>query len=72
MKWWHMDARVPNHPFRDSAILYAVLAGVIVLMTAVTGGGVARGVLTAVAFFLLATGWTWWRFRQKLQQRHRQ
>jgi Flp pilus assembly protein TadB len=71
MRWWRTETGIPAHPFRDSAILYAVLAGVIVLMTAITGGGIARGVVVAIAFFLVATGWTWWRFRQRLQAEER-
>jgi Flp pilus assembly protein TadB len=67
MRWWRTETEIPAHPFRDSAILYAVLAGVIVLMTAITGGGLARGIFVAIAFFVVATGWTWWRFRQRLQ-----
>ena len=71
MKWWRTETRVPDHPFRDSAVVYAVLAAVIVLMTAITGGGLARGVVIAIAFFAVATGWSWWRFRQRLQGEER-
>ena len=71
MRWWRTETGVPDHPFRDSAILYAVLAGVIVVMTAITGGGLARGVVVAIGFFVVATGWTWWRFRQRLQAEQR-
>jgi hypothetical protein len=71
MRWWPAPTRIPDHPYRDSAILYAVLAGVIVAFTAFTGGGLGRGVVVAVAFFVLATGWSWWRFRQRLQERDR-
>ena len=71
MRSWRTETRIPEHPFRDSAILNAILAGVIVGFTAITGGGIARAVLTAIAFFVLATAWTWWRFRQRLQARDR-
>jgi hypothetical protein len=56
---------LPRHPFRDSAILYAILAGVIILVSAFTGGGVTRGVVAAIGFFVFATGWSWWRFRAR-------
>ncbi len=71
MKWSRGEDRIPEHPFRDSAIVYGILAGVIVLLTAITGGGLGRGVAIAFAFFVLATGWSWWRFRQRLQERDR-
>jgi hypothetical protein len=59
---------IPRHPFRDSAIVYGVLAVVIVVFSVVTGGGLARALLIAAAFFVVATGWSWWRFRQRLEQ----
>jgi membrane protein implicated in regulation of membrane protease activity len=60
---------LPRRPFRDSAIFYGVLAGMIVVVSILTGGGVARGLAIGVAFFLVATAWSWWRFRQRLDQR---
>jgi hypothetical protein len=60
--------RIPRHPFRDSAILYAVLAVIIVVVSVVTGGGLAKGFVIAVAFFVAATGWSWWRFRERIAQ----
>jgi hypothetical protein len=58
--------KLPRHPFRDTAILYGVLAVIIVVVSAVTGGGVARGIAIGVVFFVVATGWSWWRFRERL------
>jgi membrane protein implicated in regulation of membrane protease activity len=59
---------LPRHPFRDSAIFYGVLAIVIVAVTLITGGGLAKGILIAVAFFVASTAWTWWRFRRRLEE----
>jgi asparagine N-glycosylation enzyme membrane subunit Stt3 len=59
---------VPRHPFRNSAIFYAVLAVVIVAVSAITGGGLARGIVIALAFFVISTGWAWWRFRRRLDE----
>ena len=71
MRWLRRERPLPQHPYRDSAIVYGVMAAVIVGMTAVTGGGLARGVVVAAAFFVLATGWSWWRFRERMQERER-
>jgi asparagine N-glycosylation enzyme membrane subunit Stt3 len=71
MRWPKSEARLPEHPYRDSAILYAVLAGLIVGTSALTGRGAARGIVIALAFFVVATGWTWWRFHQRLQRERR-
>jgi cytochrome bd-type quinol oxidase subunit 2 len=60
--------KVPRHPFRDSAILYGILAVVIVVVSALTGGGLARGIVIAIAFFVAATGWSWWRFRERMSE----
>lgn len=63
---------IPRRPFLGSAIFYGVLSGALVAVTWATGGGVVRGVLVAAAFFVVATGWSWWRFRQKIEARDRQ
>ena len=57
-----------RHPFRDSAIFYGVLAVVIVVVAALTGGNVTKGVVIGVVFFLAATGWSWWRYREQLDR----
>jgi hypothetical protein len=60
---------IPKHPYRDSAIFYFVLAGAVVGVTYATGGGLLRAILIAVGFFVVATAFSWWRFRQKLEER---
>jgi membrane protein implicated in regulation of membrane protease activity len=42
-----------------------VLALVILVVAAITGGGLARAFLVAVAYFVVATAWSWFRFRQR-------
>jgi hypothetical protein len=46
-------------------MLHGVLALVILVIAALTGGGLARALLVALAYFVVATGWTWFRFRQR-------
>jgi hypothetical protein len=55
-------------PYRDSAIVYGVLAAVVVLIAIITGGRVAWSIVLGLAAFVLATGWTWWRLRQRAQR----
>ena len=57
-----------RHPLRDTVIMYGVLALVIVLVAAFTGGGVAKAILVAAAFFIGATAWSWWRYRRRVEQ----
>ena len=59
------DLPAPPRPYRGSAILHAVLALVILVVAAISGGDLVKAVLVAVAYFVIATGWTWFRFRQR-------
>jgi hypothetical protein len=63
------EPSLPRRPFRDSAIFYGVLAVMIVVVTIVTDGGLVKGLAIAIGFFVIATGWSWWRFRQRLEER---
>lgn len=65
---WETESvtKPPKRPYRDSAIFYAVLAGVIVVVALATGGSVAKAAVIAAIFFVLATGWSWWKWRQRL------
>ncbi len=68
---------MPKRPFRDSAIFYGVLSILFVLVVWATGGAVLPrwddeqreigGLLIAIMFFLVATGYSWWRFRQRIE-----
>jgi hypothetical protein len=59
------DLPPPSHPYRGSAILHAMLALVILVVAAISGGNLLKSFLVAVAYFLVATGWSWFRFRQR-------
>ena len=58
---------LPKHPFRDSAIVYGLLAGIIVAVAYLTNGDVVDALVVGAGFFVLATAWSWWRFRQRLE-----
>ncbi|MDQ2910853.1 MAG: hypothetical protein M3R39_07550, partial [Actinomycetota bacterium] len=53
--------RRSSHPYRDSALAYAVLGAVVVLIAALTGSSLVRSLAGGVGAFVLATAWTWWR-----------
>jgi hypothetical protein len=69
---------LPKRPFRDSAIFYGVLSILFVLVVWATGGAVLPrwdeeqheigGLPIAIMFFLVATGYSWWRFRQRIEE----
>jgi hypothetical protein len=55
----------PKRPYRDTALLNLVLAGLIVLISWATGGDAGRAVVFAILYFVVATAWSWWRFARK-------
>jgi membrane protein DedA with SNARE-associated domain len=69
---------LPKRPFRDSAIFYGVLSILFVLIVWATGGAVLPrwddeqreigGLPIAIVFFFVATGYSWWKFRQRLEE----
>jgi hypothetical protein len=63
---------LPEHPYRSSAIFYGVLSAILLGVTYWTGGGMLRAVLVAAGFFVIATAFTWYRFRAKLEERARE
>jgi hypothetical protein len=65
------DDPLPARPYRDTAILHAVLAGLIVLVAWATGGDLGTALLVAVGFFVVATSWSFWRWRQRLAEERR-
>ena len=60
---------IPRHPYRDSAIFYGVLSACLVAIATFSGAGFVRGLIVGAGFFVVATGFSWWRFREKLRQR---
>ena len=65
------DTPPPRHPYRDTVVLYLVLAAIIVLVAWFTGGGVARAAAFAVAFFVIASTYSVWQWRKRLAEARR-
>ncbi|MFN2470158.1 MAG: hypothetical protein ABR583_04060 [Gaiellaceae bacterium] len=62
---------MPKRPYRDSAIVYGIFAAIIVVVAALTGGDLLKAGAVAVGFFVVATAWSWWRFRKRLERESR-
>ena len=71
LRWSFPEREIPKRPYRDSAILYAVLAGLVVVIAAATGGSVVRAVVIGAFFFVAATAWSWRRWRERLREEER-
>jgi Zn-dependent protease with chaperone function len=81
------ERAIPEHPFRDSAILYGALALVILIVTVATGGSLLPGdtdksfvlgaldrlgaLAVAAAFFVAATSFSWWQWRERIAGKRR-
>ena len=62
---------LPTHPYRDSAIVYGVMAVILVVLAGITGGSLVKATGAAIIFWLGATGWSWWKFRGRIRERER-
>jgi hypothetical protein len=58
---------LPGHPYRDSALFYAVLSACLVGIAWLTGTSLVRGLVVGAGFFVIATSFTWYRFHEKLR-----
>ena len=68
-----MSADPPRakRPFRDSALLYAGIAIVCVVLVFITGGNMAVAIPVVLGCFVVATGYAWWKLRQRLEEEQR-
>jgi hypothetical protein len=57
--------RRSQHPYRDSALIYATLGAIVVIVAVLSGSRVLPAVIAGVGAFVLATLWTWWRLRAR-------
>jgi hypothetical protein len=60
---------MPKHPYRDTAILYGVLALLVVVIAYATGGDVVKALVTAIFVYIVATLWSWRSWRNRLRAR---
>lgn len=72
LRWEATPRKIPAHPYRDSAIFYAVLAGAVVGITALTGGNMRTATILAPFLFVVATSYSWWRWRERIRERQRE
>jgi len=59
------DRNRSRHPYRDTAIVYAGFAAVIVVAAYLTGGDLRRAAVTAVCVYVVATAWSWYHLRRR-------
>lgn len=68
LEWQLPESPPPKHPYRDTIVVYAALAVIIVLVAWATGGQVGKAAVVAAVVFAVATTWSMRRWRAKLQR----
>ena len=68
LRWQPYELGPSKHPYRDSAIVYGALSGLVILIGAVAGASMVKTVIVAVAVFVAATLYSWWRWRDQLRK----
>jgi membrane protein implicated in regulation of membrane protease activity len=67
LEWGLPEAPPPRHPYRDTLVVYGVLAVLIVIVAWLTGGAVGKAAVIAVFFFVVASSWSLYRWRRRLR-----
>jgi Flp pilus assembly protein TadB len=68
LQWQLPETPPPKHPYRDTLIVYAGLAVIVVLIAWATGGKVGKAAIVAAVVFVLASAWSVYRWRVKLRE----
>ena len=71
LRWEDERREVPKRPYRDTALVYAGFAVVIVVVATATGGSFVRAVVVAGLFWAAATAYSSVRWRRKLAEERR-
>jgi Flp pilus assembly protein TadB len=65
LRWSVPEGSSTRHPYRDTVIVYAGLAVIVVLVALATGGGIVRALVVAAVFFAVASSWAFYRLRRR-------
>ena len=68
LQWDLPETPPPKHPYRDTLLVFAGLAVIVVLVAWATGGSVGQAVEVAIVFFVVASAWNVYRWRAKVNE----
>jgi len=71
LNWGLPEEPPPKHPYRDTLLVYGGLAIVVVVVAWATGGPVGKAAIVAALFFVVATVWSSWRWRERIHEERR-
>jgi membrane protein implicated in regulation of membrane protease activity len=63
-----IDLPVPKRPYRDTVLFHAALAAILVVVAFLTAGSLGRALVIASGYFVVATAWSWWKFRRRMAE----
>jgi Flp pilus assembly protein TadB len=65
LEWGGPPASPTKNPYRDTFVVYGVLALIVVVVALLTGGSPGRAVIVALLFFVAASAWNVYRLRAR-------
>jgi membrane protein implicated in regulation of membrane protease activity len=68
LQWRMPDSPPPKHPYRDTLLVYGVFAVIVVLLAWATGGDMVRAIVVAALFYVAASAWSVYRWRERLRE----
>ena len=71
VRWQTPSRPLPRRPYRDSVVLYGAMTILLVFVAAITGGSIVRALVIGGFFFVVATAWSWRRWRERLREEER-
>ncbi len=71
LRWGLPDGPIPKHPYRDTLLVYGVLAILFVLFAWATGASVEKAAIVMAVVFVVASAWSLVRWRERLRSRSR-
>jgi Flp pilus assembly protein TadB len=61
LEWGGPEQSPTKSPYRDTFVVYGVLALIVVVVALLTGGSLARAIIVALVFFVAASAWNVYR-----------
>jgi len=72
LRWEAPHGQTPKHPYRDTLLVYGGASILIVVIATLSGGGFGRALAFALAFFVVATLWSFRNWRNRLRAERRE
>jgi Flp pilus assembly protein TadB len=65
LEWGGPPASPTRNPYRDTFVVYGVLAVIVVVVALLTGGSFGRAIVVALLFFVAASAWNVYRLHAR-------